>query len=136
MPFILLGEGKQAEARDSVNLIPPGVLFGRDLLEACLNPGQGNRLDSATKDLESVLKREPDPENHYVSGTLLAYCGQKDAVVRVITSAITQNYCAYDALQRDPLLAKFRDSPEFTHLLSAAKTCQNDFLAKSGQGRP
>ncbi len=61
--------------------------------------------------------------------TVGSYCGQKDAAVRLLRSAIEQNYCAYTALQTDPLLAKLRGTPEFSELLSAAKDCQNKFLA-------
>ena len=60
----------------------------------------------------------------------MAYCGQKDAALRLLKSAIEQNYCAYTALQNDPLLVKFRGTPEFSELLSTAKQCQNRFLAQ------
>lgn len=58
----------------------------------------------------------------------VSYCGQKDAAVRLLRNAIEQNYCAYTALQTDPLV-KLRGTPEFSELLSAAKDCQNKFLA-------
>jgi hypothetical protein len=116
--------------------MPPGVVFGKDFLLACLNPSPGNRLDSATKDFESALQAEPDPERRYAGGTLLAYCGQKGAAVRAITSAINNNYCAYQALQHDPLLAKLRDTPEFAQLLSTAQACQTEFLSKRSQTAP
>jgi len=61
---------------------------------------------------------------------MLSYCGQKDAALRLLRRAIGQNYCAYAALQTDPLLLKLRRTPEFTELLSAAKQCQNTFLVQ------
>jgi serine/threonine protein kinase len=135
-PFILLAQGRQAEARESVNNMPPGTAFGRDFLQACLNPGQSNRLDSAAKEYESALSSEPDPERHYITGTVLSYCGLQDAAAGMISSAIQKNYCAYTALQRDPLLPKLRESPQFSQLLAAAKACQADFLAKRAQAAP
>jgi tetratricopeptide (TPR) repeat protein len=132
IPYLLLGEGEVAEARKRVNSMPAAVVFGRDLLQACLNPDQAQRLNGAAKEFESATMTERDPEFRYSNGTLLAYCGQKDAALRVITSAVTKNFCAYEALQRDPLLTKLRDSPEFRPLLSAAKACQTDFLSKRG----
>ena len=135
IPYLLLAEGDLAQARQSINNLPAAVVFGRDLLQACLNPDQAQRLNGAAKEFESATMNEPDPEFRYTNGTLLAYCGQKQAALRVITSAVTKNFCAYEALQRDPLLTKLRDSPEFGPLLSAAKACQSDFLAKR-QGRP
>ena len=136
IPNVLLGQGKLSEAREAVNHMPPGAAFGRDLLQACLNPAQGSSLDSAANALDAGIKTQPDPERRYIIGTFLAYCGQKDAALRVLTSAVTGNYCAYISLQRDHLLAKLRETPEFAQLLSAAKACQDQFLSKRGQSRP
>ena len=136
IPNVLLGQGKLSEAREAVNHMPPGAAFGRDLLQACLNPAQGSSLDSAANALDAAIKTQPDPERRYIIGTFLAYCGQKDAALRVLTSAVTGNYCAYISLQRDHLLAKLRETPEFAQLLSAAKACQDQFLSKRGQSRP
>jgi hypothetical protein len=47
------------------------------------------------------------------------------SAVSLIKSAIDRNYCTYEALQTDPLLAKFRETGEFRELLSAAKDCQD-----------
>jgi len=135
MPYLLLGEGKQAEARQSVENMPKGVGFGRDLLQVCLNPNETQRLNEVAKEFETATIRERDPERRYSNGTLLAYCGQKDAAVRIVTSAVTDNYCAYGQLKRDPLAAKLREISEFPKLLSAAKACQDDFLSKRGQTR-
>jgi hypothetical protein len=132
---LLLGEGEVAQAQQRVNDMPAAVVFGRDLLQACLNPDQTQRLNGAAKEFESATMNERDLEFRYSNGTLLAYCGQKQAALRVISSAVTKNFCAYEALQRDPLLTRLRDSPEFRPLLSAAKACQSDFLAER-QSRP
>jgi hypothetical protein len=69
-------------------------------------------------------------EGWYIAGTMLSYCEQKDAALRLLRKAVGKNYCAYDALHTDPLLVKLRTSPEFSGLLSAAKECQNRFLAQ------
>jgi serine/threonine protein kinase/tetratricopeptide (TPR) repeat protein len=135
-PIVLLSQGKQAEAREAVHNMPAGSAFGTDLLQACLNPGQGKSVESEARALEDVLKIQPDPERRYIQGSLLAYCDQKDAAFRALNSAVTGNYCAYQSLQRGPLLAKLRESSEYHQLLSAAKACQDDFLSKRGQSRP
>jgi hypothetical protein len=69
--------------------------------------------------------RETDPEAWYHLGSLMAYCGQKDAAVRLLRGAIQQNFCAYEALQTDPLLLKLRGTPELSELVSVAKRCQH-----------
>jgi eukaryotic-like serine/threonine-protein kinase len=134
--IVLLGEGKQSEAREAAKNMPPGPKFVGDLLQACLNPGQGNSVEGVASTLEAELKTQPDPERRYIDGMLLAYCGQTSDAMRALTSAVTGNYCAYISLQRDPLLAKLRESREFPQLLAAAKACQDDFLSKRGQSRP
>jgi TolB-like protein len=134
-PYLLLGEGKLTAARESLSHMPPGTVFGRDFLQVCLTTGQGSQLDSAAKEFEATSLAEPDPERRYANGTLLAYCCEKGAGIRVLNSAVTHNYCAYTTLKRDPLLAKVRETPEFAQLLSAAKACQDDFLSKRDRTR-
>jgi hypothetical protein len=104
--------------------------MGHDLLQLCLDPQQASRLDRTAQKIERAALAGVDAEPRYVFGTLLSYCGQKDAALRLLKSAIEHNYCAYTALQTDPLLVKLRGTPEFNGLLSAAKQCQNRFLAQ------
>jgi hypothetical protein len=131
--FILLEQGKLVEASQTIQRTSERPLLGRDLLLACLDPQQTSQLDGAAKKSEAAALAGVDAEPRYFVGALLSYCGQKDAAVRLLRSAIEQNYCAYVALQSDPLLVKLRGTPEFSGLLSAAKQCQNRFLAQRNQ---
>ena len=63
----------------------------------------------------------------------MAYCRQNDSAFHLLKSAIDHNYCATDALQFDPLLAKLRGTPEFGQLVAAARECQNRFRAETNQ---
>ncbi len=74
-----------------------------------------------------------DVEPLYSVGALLAYCGQKDAALRSLRRAVEKNYCAYTALQTDPLLVSLRGTPEFSDLLALAKQCQDKFLTQRSQ---
>ncbi len=130
---ILLRQGKVPEARQSIQNASANVLMGRDLLQACLDPSKTHTLDKIVRETEAALLADADAEPRYLVGTTLAYCDQKDAALRLLKSAIEQNYCAYTALQTDPLLVKLRGTPEFSGLLSAAKQCQNRFLAQRDQ---
>jgi hypothetical protein len=76
---------------------------------------------------------DPDPEPRYVVAGDLVYCGQKDAAVQLLKSAILGHYCAYPGLQNDSVWAKLRGTPEFAEVLAAAKQCQADFLAERSQ---
>jgi len=131
--FVLLDEGKLDEARQAIQRTTERPLLGHDLLLACLDPQQTSQLESAAKKSEAAALAGVDAEPRYFVGALLSYCGQKDAAVRLLKSAISQNYCGYTALQTDPLLKKLRGTPEFNGLLSAAKECQNRFLAERNQ---
>jgi len=55
--------------------------------------------------------------------------------LRLLKSSIAGNYCIYVALQKDPMLASLRSSPEYPQLLAAAKKCQDNFLAERTQGQ-
>jgi serine/threonine protein kinase len=131
--YILLRQGKLPEARQSLQNASASVLTGRDLMQACLEPSKTRARDEIAHETEDALMADADAEPRYIIGTTLAYCGQKDAALRLMKSAIEQNYCAYTALQTDPLLAKLRGTPEFSELLSEAKECQNKFMALRDQ---
>ena len=127
---ILLGQGHLADARQAIQRASESPLMGRDLIQACVDPPGSPLCDRAAQRIEAAALADIDMEPRYSVGTLLSYCGQKDAAVRLLKSAIEENYCAYTALQTDPLLAKLRGSVEFNELLSSAKRCQNKFLAE------
>src|SRR5580704_6544489 len=131
--YVLLGQGKLAEARESIQRTSADPRLGHDLLPACVDPLQNSSVGRLAHETETAMLGVTDAEPRYLVGTLLAYCGQKDAALRLLKSAIEHNYCAYTALQTDPLLAKLRGTPEFSGLLSAAKQCQDKFWAQREQ---
>jgi hypothetical protein len=131
--YILMGQGKLADARQTIQRTSDNPLMGRDLIQACLDPKQTSQLDRAAQRIETAALAGSDPEPRYWVGTMLSFCGQRDAALRLLRSAIEHNYCAYAALQSDPLLVKLRGTSEFSELLSAAKQCQNRFLAERDQ---
>lgn len=130
MTTLLMREGKLNEARDNVRLVPTSPYFARSLLEACLQGRPTAEVDRITAEIEPALLSSPDPEPQYNRGAIAAWCGQKQMAVKLFRIAIQKNYCSYQALQHDPLVAKLRGTPEFAQLLSEAKECQNKFLAE------
>jgi serine/threonine protein kinase len=126
---ILLRAGNVAEARESIRGTTSNVLMGRDLLQSCVDPSQKAELPQITRATERAALAASDPEIRYLLGSLLAYCGQSEAALRLLKSAIEQNYCSYSALQSDPLFANLRNSRGFNELLSVAKDCRDRFLA-------
>ncbi len=128
IPSLLLREGKEEEAREAVKRMPVAPHYHRDLLEACLNRRRPPELDAIVQKSEATVSTEADPENVYDQGTILAYCGKKEAAVRMIGRAIEHDYCSYSQLRSDPLLAKLRGTSEYDQLLAAAKRCQQKYL--------
>ena len=132
LPSILLRQGKIAQAREAVKKMPNAARYHRDLMEAVLGLRPASELERMAQEDTTLLSVGDDPEPAYYQGSVLAYAGKKDAAVHLIRMAIEQNYCAYSALENDPLLDKLRATPEFAGLLKAARFCQEPLLA---QGR-
>jgi len=123
MPYLLLREGKLAEAKEAVKHMPTASHYHRDLLEACV-AGPPSQLERIAHEDETLGPSDPDPELAYDQGSVLAYCGQKKAALRMLQAAVESNYCAYSNLLSDPLLSKLRSSAEFDKILTAAHQCQ------------
>jgi TolB-like protein/Tfp pilus assembly protein PilF len=130
-PSILLRAGKIDEARAAVKKMTANPTWHRDLLEACLTPGSDVR--KVAEQTEKSVIAEPDPEPWYHQATIIAYCGQKDIALRLLSRSVEQNYCGYSALLMDPLLAKLRSDGQFNRVLTAADDCQKSLLP-GGQG--
>jgi hypothetical protein len=81
-------------------------------------------MDRIVREAESSVMMELDPEEWYHVGALLAYCGQKEASLRLLKAAVQQNYCAYSALLEDPLLKDLRKETAFNEVLTAGSKCQ------------
>src|SRR5580700_10021487 len=132
--MILMGQDNLAGAQQSVQGMSDAIsLEFRDLLQSCRSPSQAPQLEKAVRKVEADALAQSDGEVRYTFGAMLSYCGEKDAALRLIKSAVEHNYCAYGALQADPLLAKLRGTPEFSGLLAEAKQCQNELLAQRDQ---
>jgi serine/threonine protein kinase/Tfp pilus assembly protein PilF len=128
-------EGKISEARESARAISTNPYYHKVFVEACLQERPPSDMNRIVRETESSIMAEPDPEPHYFHGARMIYCDQKDSALHLLKSAIANNYCAFTALQRDPLLVKVRSTPEFGPLLSAAKECQQKFLAERDRSR-
>ena len=113
--------------------MPAGPRYYRDLTEAVLGVRPPAELDRIAQEDLTSLATADDPESAYQRGAELAFAGKKDAAVHMLRLAIEQNYCAYSALEHDPLLDKLRETPEFAELLRAARYCQEPLLAKMRQ---
>jgi hypothetical protein len=104
-----------------------------ELLVACTQAQRPADMDRIVREAESSAMMEPDPEAWYHVGALMAYCGQKEAALRLLKAAVQQNYCAYSALLEDPLLKDLRKDTAFNQVLTAGSACQE--ALKQGRGQ-
>jgi TolB-like protein/predicted Ser/Thr protein kinase len=130
--YVQLAAGNLAQAREFVKNVAKAPAYHRELLTACTQAQRPADMDRIVREAESSAMMEPDPEAWYQAGTMMAYCGQKDAALRLLNAAVLQNYCAYSALLEDPLLKDLRKDTAFNQVLSAASVCQ-EALKEGGQ---
>jgi eukaryotic-like serine/threonine-protein kinase len=131
MVSVLMREGRMGEARQAAQRIT-GKVWMPDLLQACLNKAPAAEIHRQAERAQDELLPETDSELKYYHGSLLAACGEKEIAYKFLAKAVEGQYCAYQALQTDPLLSGVQADPEFRKILAAAEACQRKFLA--GQG--
>ena len=131
MPSLLLREGEIEKARAAVSQMPTTPRYHRDLLEACLGLRPPEEADRLAHEAETTPPAAADAELLYYQGAIFADCGKRQAALRLLQSAVEQNYCAYSNLLLDPMLRKVRLAPGFTDLLTSAKECRD--AAKSSK---
>jgi serine/threonine protein kinase/TolB-like protein len=130
LPSVLLRQGDLAAAREAARRMTNDPTWFGGLLQACLRPGAATEmetLDRRVRATEAALEAQRDPEFRYLQAAQLTFCGEREAAVKLLRSAIQANYCAAQALERDPLLAKLRIYPEYQELRAAAAECQRRF---------
>ncbi len=137
---LFLSEGKLTEAREAAQKVPPDSEMSK-LYAPCFSQSPPTQppsaeMDRAARELEPAMLGNPDPENRYIFTSEMAFCGEKDIALRLLKTALEGHYCAYAAMQKDPLLASLRATPEFTQLLPIAKQCEDNFLAERAKASP
>jgi len=125
-------DGKLAQAKEIAEKFKES---GRSfpMMRACLENPSSADAATLTRETAARILAAPDPEPHYVIAGDVLFCGQKDLAMQLLKSSIAGHFCAYTGLQNDSTWAKLRGTPEFAELLSAAKTCRDNFLAERSQ---
>jgi TolB-like protein len=123
-PYVYLAEGNVTEAHAAAKNIGKAASYHRELIEACSANPRPADLAKIVHDNETSVMTEPDAEAWYRVGEVMAACGQTEPALRLLKSAVQQNYCAYSALLDDPLLKNLRKETAFNEVLTAASNCQ------------
>ena len=106
--------------------LPP--IAAREVMIAC---AQGAFLPADNSNVTAHFDqsmRDRDPEQKYSNAARLAACGHPELGIRLLRTAVGQNYCVPDAIRRDPLLDKVRSMPGYPAILQSAVDCQKQFL--------
>ena len=131
MVSVLMREGRMKEAREAQAKMTNNPTWMPDFLQACLNKATDKDIHALAEKARKELLVEQDSELKYYQGSLLAQCGEKQIALDFLRKAVDENYCAYQALQADPLLTGLRDDPEFAKIVRDAGECQNRVIADS-----
>jgi TolB-like protein len=121
------GDTKGALAQSS-GVSQSGYQFVK-LLRLYLNHATQAELRKAAAEIESDPRSSRDAEELYRNAEILSFCEQPDAALRELQKAIDGSYCAYPAMDKDPLLRPVRSRPAFADLRQAGIECQQKFLS-------
>jgi hypothetical protein len=71
-----------------------------------------------------------DPEANYLAAANLAYCGQNDKAISLLSKAVEGHYCSYPVMDADPFFAGLRGTAEFAKVREAGVACQQKFSSQ------
>jgi DNA-binding winged helix-turn-helix (wHTH) protein/TolB-like protein len=99
----------------------------RRLMEPCLQGERGEALDASVAEFVRHWERTGDPEALYALAPMLAYCGRTQDALRFVELAVDRSFCAYPALDLDPIWAPLRTELEFQQIRAKAMECHDRF---------
>jgi hypothetical protein len=124
---LLLRQGRTAEARQLAEELGP------DFFSPAVRANLENRPKTEVAVLVNAevpgLMAIRDSEPKYFAASDLAHFGFPEVALRILRRAVDQNYCAYPTMDRDPLFATVRGTPEFAEIRKIGRECQQRFLA-------
>jgi hypothetical protein len=127
MGDLFLRQGQQGEALQKYRNLPQGPL--RDVMSTCALGQPLSRENASLTALFDQSMQSRDPEQKFWNASRLSQCGRPELALRLVRTAVDQNYCVPQAMQNDPLLDRARRLPEYPPILQAAIACQQKFLA-------
>jgi eukaryotic-like serine/threonine-protein kinase len=128
-----LRDGKLAQAKEIARKLDDGSQAHDRMMSDCLENPSSPGMAAPTKEVVATRLADPDPEPRYIVAGDLLFCGQKDAALQLLKSAVAGHFCAYTGLQNDSVWTKLRGSSQFAEVLATAKQCRDDFLSHTSQ---
>jgi TolB-like protein/tRNA A-37 threonylcarbamoyl transferase component Bud32 len=84
---------------------------------------------------EEILKIRDSEPKYSLSG-MIAFCGDRESALQILRKGVEENFCGYPAMDKDPLLASVRGTPEFAEIRKIGIDCQKRFLAHRNAAGP
>jgi serine/threonine protein kinase/DNA-binding winged helix-turn-helix (wHTH) protein len=128
---IFVRAGRNEEA---LKIGPPKVAEWENsykMLLTCVAHGPSTQI----ADLATKVQSSDDPEVSYFFAGHLAFCGQTNAALRMLDSAVKAKYCSYPAMESDPLFANIRGFQEFSGIRARGSACNRNFRAEITQAQ-
>jgi len=125
-----LRQGKPGETLALLSKIADGNVDRP--MKPCLEGRPLSDDDPVLRRFEAGLIADRDPEPKYFSAARMAYCGNTGMALRLLRRSIEGNYLAVPAMDRDPLLAKVRNMPEFGQIRALAIEKQKQLADRRG----
>lgn len=129
---VLMREGKMTEARQAAQIMTENPMWMRAFLIGCLDKAPEPERHRMAELAQNELMPQQNSALKYYEGAVLAACGEKQIAYVFLRKAVSDRYCAHQALQADPLLATVRGDPEFQGILQASAECQQKFSSAEG----
>ena len=124
---VLFRRNRPAEA---LQMVPNTKDSGREQIEACLQKQPAPKIAELTKYYDAIALAALDPEPAYFQAGWDTFCGQNGAALAVLRNVVQRGYCAFPAVDSDPMLVGLRQEPAFTAIRASAIECQNKFLTE------
>jgi DNA-binding winged helix-turn-helix (wHTH) protein/tetratricopeptide (TPR) repeat protein len=99
----------------------------RRFMESCLEGRRGAELDSEAAVFVAYWSTRRDPEFAFGLAPMLEYCGRRAEALLLIERAIDRNFCAWPALDQDPIWRGMRENASFLELREDARACHERF---------
>jgi DNA-binding winged helix-turn-helix (wHTH) protein/tetratricopeptide (TPR) repeat protein len=99
----------------------------RRLMQPCLEGAQGADLDAAAAAFIAHWELNGDPEAPYAVAPMLSACGRPRDALRLVERSVDRSFCAYPALDQDPIWKGLRGDPEFLRIRVKAMACHERF---------
>ena len=126
-----LSMGNTDAALESWSQMPDGHAFSfeHEALEKCV---AGPLTDRDLQDIRREMSALRDGEYYYFVGAILAFCGELEASLEMVTGAIERQYCSATGLANEPFWEPYRGDPRFQEVQRAANACRERFSGAAG----